>query len=81
MTRRAAYLNVLTKGLKMYSLTAYPTSGFPKFMDSYKTLTQIRKVAADLIKDGYAMIEIKKDQKMPSGYFGIQRDLIETIHA
>lgn len=63
--------------IRYYSLMAYANTGFPKFMDSYKTLTQIRKVAACLIKDGYTMIEIKYDSKTPGAF----KDLIETIRA
>lgn len=64
-----------------YSLKAYQTTGFPKFMDSYKTLTQARKTANELIKDGYHAVEILYDKPSPSGYFGVTRDLIAIVRA
>ena len=62
---------------RYYSIMAYADTGFPKFMDSYKTLAQVRKVAAELIKDGYTLVEIKYDSKIQGAF----KDLIETVTA
>ena len=66
---------------KYYALKAYAHGSiFPKFMDSYKTLTQIRKTANSLIRDdGYHTVEIMRDVLNAPGYVGIRRELIETI--
>ena len=65
----------------LYALTLYGHGPFPKFMDSYKTLTQARASAAQAIKDGYRMVEILRDLPRKSGYFGIEREIIETLEA
>jgi hypothetical protein len=63
-----------------YSLTCYAYSGFPKFMDSFKTLTLARAWAAQALKDGYQMVEIKRE--LPStSWLGVERVLIETLDA
>jgi hypothetical protein len=69
------------KNPRYYALLCYPSTGFPKFIDSFKTLALARSWAAQAIRDGYCSVEILRDQAMPSGYFGIERDLIDTIQA
>ena len=66
---------------KNYSLTAYADTGFPKFMEGYRTLQHVRRTAHDLINDGYREIEIKLENTNQIGYFGAIRELIETIRA
>ena len=72
---------MIMKTPRYYALRCYPPHGFPKFIDSFKTLALARSWAAQAIRDGYCSVEILRDQAMPSGYFGIQRDLIDTIRA
>lgn len=66
---------------KLYALKAYgfPGHPFPKFLDSYPTLTLARKAANDMRKDGWRMVEILRDLPRKPGYFGIERELIETL--
>lgn len=65
--------------MRLYSLTAYPPHGFPKFWDSYKTLTQARKTARDALKDGYHTVEIYRDQERRPDQIGVNRDHVETL--
>jgi hypothetical protein len=66
---------------RYYALKAYASTGFPKFWDSYKTLTLARQWANQAIKDGYHTVEIMRDQPRKPGYVGIERELIETLNA
>jgi len=65
---------------RLYALNAYgfPGHPFPKFFDSYPTLTHARTAAASLIRDGWRMVEILRDKPRQHGYVGIERELIET---
>ena len=65
----------------LYALTLYGHGPFPKFMDSYKTLTQARASAAQAIRDGYHLAEILRDLPRKPSYFGIEREIIETLEA
>ena len=62
--------------IQLYGFPGYP---FTKFYDSYKTLGAARKAAAQAIADGWRMVEVFRDAPERAGYFGIERDLIETI--
>lgn len=62
--------------IQLYGLPGHP---FPKFYDSYKTLSAAKKAAALAIAEGWRMVEIFRDAPERAGYFGIERDLIETI--
>ena len=64
-----------------YALNLYGNGPFPKFMDCYKTLALARSTARQAIKDGYHTVEILRDLPRKPGYFGIERELIETIGA
>ncbi len=65
---------------RLYALHAYgfPGHPFPKFFDSYPSLTTARMAAASLIRDGWRMVEILRDKPRQPGYVGIERELIET---
>lgn len=60
-------------------LHGFPGHPFPKFYDSYKTLCAAKKAAAQALSDGWKMAEVFRDAPRKAGYFGIERDLIETI--
>jgi hypothetical protein len=62
--------------IQLYGFPGYP---FTKFYDSYKTLGAAKKAAALAIADGWRMVEVFRDAPERVGYFGIERDLIETI--
>ena len=62
--------------IQLYGFPGYP---FTKFYDSYKTLGAARKAAALAIAEGWRMVEVFRDAPERVGYFGIERDLIETI--
>jgi len=62
--------------IKLYG---FPGCPFTKFYDSYKTLGAAKKAAALAIADGWRMVEVFRDAPERAGYFGIERDLIETI--
>jgi hypothetical protein len=66
---------------RYYAIQLYGFPGYPhtKFYDSYKTLGAARKAAAQAIADGWRMVEVFRDAPERAGYFGIERDLIETI--
>jgi hypothetical protein len=63
-----------------YSLRCYPSAGFPKFIDSFKTLELARQWAKQALKDGYHTVEILHDLPNRQGYFGIEREILETLH-
>jgi hypothetical protein len=63
-----------------YSLRCYPSAGFPKFIDSFKTLELARQWARQALKDGYHTVEILHDLPNKVGYFGIEREILETLH-
>jgi hypothetical protein len=63
----------------MYALTLYGHGPFPKFWDNYKTLTQARAAAKQALADGYRMVEILRDLPSKPSYFGIEREIIETL--
>lgn len=67
--------------MKNYSLTAYASTGFPKFWENYKTLALARSTARQALKDGYNMIEIKLELPNKAGYFGALRELVEVVQA
>ena len=48
-------------------------------MDCYKTLTLARATARQALKDGYHRVEIMRDLPRKPGYFGIERETVETI--
>jgi len=64
---------------RYYAIKLYPYAGFPKFWDSYKTLTQAREVARRNLGDHFHTAEIMRDAPKKPGYFGIERDVIETL--
>ena len=64
---------------RLYAVNGFGIGPFPKFHDSYKTLTQARGVARNLIKEGCHTVDILRDLKRPEGYFGIPRETVETI--
>jgi hypothetical protein len=64
---------------RYYAINAYGYSGFPKFWDNYKTLTQARAAAKQALADGYRMVEILRDLPSKPSYFGIERETIETL--
>lgn len=66
--------------MRLYALTAYPPSGFPRFWDSYKTLAQARKTAREALRDGYHTVEILRDDPI-QGEIGISRSIVETLTA
>lgn len=65
---------------RLYALNAYgyPGHPFPKFLDSYPTLTLARAAAASMIRDGWRFVEVLRDKPRKPGYVGIERELIET---
>lgn len=62
--------------IQLYGFPGYP---FTKFYDSYKTLGAAKKAAALAIAEGWRMAEIYRDDPKKAGYFGVERELIETI--
>lgn len=65
---------------RYYALKLYANTGFPKFYDSYKTLKQAQQVAKNAISEGfYHTVEIFKDLPQKPGYFGIEREVVETV--
>lgn len=68
---------------RYYAVKAYGKPGltFPKFWESFPTLAIARKTAKSAITDGFTMCEIYRDKPTVSGYFGIQREMVETIGA
>ena len=66
---------------RYYSLRCYAQTGFPKFIDAFGTLAVARKWAAQALKDGYVTVEILRDQPNKIGYFGAERDLVDTVTA
>jgi len=62
-----------------YAVKAYGYTGFPRFNDSLKTLTQARKIAKEYLKEGFHSYEIYKDLPRKTGYFGIERELVESF--
>lgn len=67
------------KNPRYYAIQAFGIGPFPKFMDNYKTLTQARRIAAGLLRQGFHTVEILRDAKKPAGYFGIPRDIVEAL--
>ena len=67
------------KRLYMVAAFGMPGHPFPKFWDSYPTLAHARKAAQQAIKDGWLRCEILRDMEGPSGYFGIERELLEEL--
>ena len=65
---------------RLYALNAcgFPGHPFPKFFDSYPSLTLARMAAVRLIRDGWRMVEILRDKPRKPGYVWIERELIET---
>jgi hypothetical protein len=68
---------------RYYAIQVYgfPGHPFPKFYDSYKTMGAAKKAAADCLSEGWKMAEIYRDAPKQAGYFGVERELIETICA
>jgi len=64
---------------RYYALRCFAHTGFPKFYDSFKTLALARQWARQALKDGYHTVEILRDQPKKVGYFGIERELVETL--
>ncbi len=66
---------------RYYAIQVYgfPGHPFPKFYDSYLTLGAAKKAAALAIAEGWRMAEVFRDAPKKAGYFGIERELIETI--
>ena len=62
--------------VKVYGFPGHP---FPMFYDSYRTMGAAKKAATDALSEGWKMAEIYRDAPKKAGYFGIERDLIETI--
>ena len=67
--------------MKNYSLTAYASTGFPKFWENYKTIELARSTARQALKDGYNTVEIKLELPNKMGYFGALRELVEVVQA
>ena len=63
-----------------YSLRCYPSAGFPKFIDAIKTHELARQRAAQSLKDGHHTVEIMRETPDKIGYFGIERELVQTLH-
>lgn len=68
---------------RYYAVRAYgfPGHPFPKFWDSYPTLTSARRAATQAIRDGWRECEILRDKPRKPGYVGIERETIETLQA
>lgn len=64
-----------------YALRAYGYTGFPKLWEGYRTLAQARTTAREALADGFHLIEIMKELPGKPSYFGVERELIETIGA
>ena len=64
---------------RLYAVNGFGIGPFPKFYDSYKTLTQARRVARNMLKEGCHTVDILRDMKRPAGYFGIPRETVETL--
>jgi hypothetical protein len=66
---------------RLYALHAYgfPGHPFPKFMDSYPTLTNARACARNMVRDGWREVEILRDAPRKPGYVGIEREHVETV--
>ncbi len=63
-----------------YSLRCYPSGGFPKFIDSFKSLELARQWAKQALTDGYTSVEILRELPGKVGYFGVEREILETLH-
>ena len=70
---------IIVKQPRYYAIKCYGYTGFPKFMDSFKTLTLARQWATQALKDGYHTVEILREQPRKPSYFGVDRDLIDTV--
>ena len=68
---------------RYYAVQAFGMPGhpFPKFWDSYKTLTQARRDAAQALKDGWRYCEILRDMPRDPESVGIRREIVETMGA
>ena len=64
--------------VKVYGFPGHP---FTAFYDSYKTMGAAKKAATEALSEGWRMAEIYRDAPKQAGYFGVERELIETICA
>lgn len=71
------------KPRRLYAVRAFgfPGHPFPKFWDSYPTLTSARQAAAQAIRDGWRECEILRDKPRQPGHVGIERETVETLTA
>lgn len=71
------------KNRRLYAVHAFgfPGHPFPKFWDSYPTLTSARQAATQAIRDGWRECEILRDKPRKPGYVGIEREHVETLTA
>lgn len=69
------------KNKRLYAVHAFGFAGhpFPKFWDSYPTLTAARIAARQALRDGWRQCEILRDKPTPPDYFGIQRETVEIL--
>lgn len=67
---------------RYYAIQVYgfPGHPFPKFYDSYKTMGAAKKAATEALSEGWKMAEIYRDAPKKAGYFGVERELVETIN-
>lgn len=66
---------------RLYAIKVYGLGVFPKFYDSYPTLALARSAAKSMLSEGWQTAEIMRDLPRTPGYFGIQREVIETMGA
>ena len=66
---------------RYFAVRAYgfPGHPFPKFWDSYPTLTAARIAARQALHDGWRQCEILRDKPATQGYFGVQRETVEIL--
>lgn len=71
------------KAKRLYAVHAYGLPGhpFPKFWDSFPTLTHARNVAKQALQDGWRECEILRDKPRKPSYFGIEREPVEILKA
>lgn len=71
----------MQKPPRYYAIKAhkFPSHPFPKFWDSYPTLTSARKAAKQAIEDGWQICEIMRDAPRTLGQIGIARETIEVL--
>ena len=65
---------------RYYSIRLYGLGTFPRFLDSFKRMTDVDRWLAMAKSDGYHMAEVLRERANTRGTFGVERDIVKTIH-